>query len=313
MSFVQRVDKDMARAVILEESAPRDGLQNETRIFTVEERVWLVEALAECGFPRIQVGSMVHPRAVPQMADTETVCRRIRKRPGVAYTVLVLNERGLDRALACGVDHVAVFASASETHSRKNTGCSAEEGLRRASSVVRRAVEAGVTVQAGVMNAFGCRFEGAVPRERVWGILASLREAGAGELCLADTSGVAHPAQMEELLRECVPKLDVPLALHLHDTWGFGIANVYAAWKMGVRRFDVACGGLGGCPFIPGAPGNVASEDVVHLFESMEVSTGVDLEGLVRVVHDLERKLGRELSGLYSRWRRPAPCKDTPS
>ncbi|SMC17735.1 hydroxymethylglutaryl-CoA lyase [Desulfacinum hydrothermale DSM 13146] len=300
----------MQPQVILEESAPRDGLQNEARIFSVEERVWLVEALAACGFPRIQVGSFVSPRAVPQMADTEAVYGRIQKRPGVVYSVLVLNEKGLERAVACGVDHVAVFTSASETHSRKNTGCSVDEGLGRAAAVVRRALEAGMTVQAGVMNAFGCRFDGSVPRERVRSLLFSLREAGAQELSLADTSGMAHPRQMEEVLEPLLADLDVPLALHLHDTWGFALANIYAAWKMGVNRFDTALGGLGGCPFLPGAPGNVASEDVVHLFESMGVCTGVDPKPLVRVVKDLERKLGRALSGHFSRVQPTAACED---
>ncbi len=287
--------------ILIEETAPRDGLQNEPVVLSVSEKIRLIEDLVDCGLPRIQVGSFVNPRAVPQMADTETVFRGLRQKPGVTYRALILNEKGLERAAGCGVGHVAVFVSASETHSRKNSGCDTAEALKRACSVVRQAKAAGLAVQAGVMNAFGCRFEGPVPEDRVMALAASLADAGADELCLADTSGVANPVQTERLVGKALRTFPLPLGLHLHDTFGFGLANVYAAWKMGVARFDGACGGLGGCPFIPGAPGNVPTEDLVHLFHAMGVPTGVDLAKLITVRAHLESRFQRPLPGRYGR------------
>lgn len=288
-------------SIVIEETAPRDGLQNEAILLSVQEKTQLIEDLVDCGIPRIQVGSFVSPRAVPQMADTEAVYRGLRKKPGVVYRVLILNEKGLERAVECGVSHVAVFVSASETHSRKNSGCDVKEALRRACTVVRAAKAGRLTVQAGVMNAFGCRFEGRVPEERVFFLADSLLDAGADELCFADTSGVAHPLQMERMIGQALQSFSLPLGLHLHDTFGFGIANVYAAWKLGITHFDGACGGLGGCPFIPSAPGNIPTEDLVHLFQSLGVPTGIDLEHLCRVRRSLESRLQRRLPGRYGR------------
>ncbi len=287
--------------ILIEETAPRDGLQNEKDLLTLSEKIRLVEDLVDCGLPRIQVGSFVNPRAVPQMADTEAVFQGLRKKPGVIYRALVLNEKGLERAASCGVRDVAVFVSASETHSRKNSGCETAEALKRACDVVRQAKSQGLSVQAGVMNAFGCRFEGTVPEQRVLSLAASLVDAGADELCLADTSGLANPLQMEKIVAEALRNFPIPLGLHLHDTFGFGLANVYAAWKLGVSRFDGACGGLGGCPFIPGAPGNIPTEDLAHLFHAMGLPTGIDLEKLTAVRRRLESRLKRILPGRYGR------------
>ncbi len=287
--------------ILIEETAPRDGLQNEKDLLTLSEKIRLVEDLVDCGLPRIQVGSFVNPRAVPQMADTEAVFQGLRKKPGVIYRALVLNEKGLERAASCGVRDVAVFVSASETHSRKNSGCETAEALKRACDVVRQAKSQGLSVQAGVMNAFGCRFEGTVPEQRVLSLAASLVDAGADELCLADTSGLANPLQMEKIVAEALRNFPIPLVLHLHDTFGFGLANVYAAWKLGVSRFDGACGGLGGCPFIPGAPGNIPTEDLAHLFHAMGLPTGIDLEKLTAVRRRLESRLKRILPGRYGR------------
>ncbi len=287
--------------VLIEETAPRDGLQNEAAGWSVEARIQLIEDLVDCGVPRIQVGSFVNPQAVPQMADTEHVFRGLKKRPGVVYRALVFNERGLERAGVCGVEHVAVFVSASETHSLRNSGCDVKEALRRAELVVRKAKANGLEVQAGVMNAFGCRFEGVIPEGRVFHVASVLAEAGADELCLADTSGCANPRQMENLVETFLRTFSIPLALHLHDTYGFGLANVLAAWKLGVIRFDGACGGLGGCPFIPGAAGNIPTEDLVHFFHAMGENTGIDLERLTVVRTFLESTLQRKLLGHYGR------------
>jgi hydroxymethylglutaryl-CoA lyase len=285
--------------IFIEENSPRDGIQNEATPFSIAERVELVDALSECGFKRIQIGSFVNPKMVPQMAGTERVFEGIHRKQGVVYSVLVLNEKGLERAIACGMEHVSVFTSASEAHSRRNNHCSVGEGVERTVHLIARAKDRGVSVQAGVMNAFGCRLEGTIEAHRVVGILRSFEQAGADELNLADSSGLAHPGQIEAMAKRVHEASGAPFSLHLHDTYGFGIANIYAAWNAGVTRFDASCGGLGGCPFIPGASGNVATEDVAHLFHSLGVPTGLSLAGISRVVRDLEIKLARRLPGRY--------------
>lgn len=290
--------------IIIEENAPRDGLQNESVCFSVKDRVALIDSLSACGFKRIQIGAFVNPRWVPQMAETEKVYERIRRIPGVAYTALLFNERGLERALSCGMEHVAMFVSASEEHSRRNNNCSVKDATDLTVRLIHKAKNHGLRVQAGVMNAFGCRFEGWVPVERVMGIVRLLLEAGPDEISLADTSGIANPRQVEGLVRSFKEISATALSLHLHDTFGFGLANAYAAWKSGVRIFDSSCGGLGGCPFIPGAGGNIASEDIVHLFESMGIPTGISLEMLAQAVLALETRLQRTLPGRFARLRR---------
>lgn len=231
------------------------------------------------------------------MADTEQLFQRIHHNPSVTYSGLILNQRGLQRAVDCGMRHVSVFASASETHSRQNNNCSVREGAQRVAKLIGEACSRGMSVQAGVMNAFGCRFEGAVPSSRVREMVLEFVQVGAQEINLADTSGVANPLQLKEVVSEIQTLTPLPLTLHLHDTYGFGMANLYAAWESGVRRFDTSCGGLGGCPFIPNASGNLPTEDVVHLFEVMGLSTGISLKGLVEIVTELELKLGRTLPG----------------
>jgi hydroxymethylglutaryl-CoA lyase len=290
--------------VLIEEDSPRDGIQNEPASFSIEERVALIDELSQCGFRQIQAGSFVHPGTTPQMAGTEEVFERIKRKQGVVYSALVLNRKGLDRALACGVGHLAVFASASEEHSRRNANCTVEEAVATARGVIETAKGRGVFVRAGVMNAFGCRFEGAVPAERVLDMARSFAKCGADEISLADTAGLANPGQIEEMVEMVMEAAGLPLSLHLHDTFGFGLANVYAAFRKGVTRFDASCGGLGGCPFIPGAAGNVPTEDVVNLFETMGVPTGIDLARLLRVVAGLEKKLGRKIGGRYTELRR---------
>lgn len=240
------------------------------------------------------------------MAGTEEVFKRLHRRDPVLYSALVLNRKGLERAAQCGIRHVSVFVSVSETHSVRNAGCSVEEAMAAASDLIGAARQTGFTVQAGVMNAFGCHFEGAVSSARVLEMVRRFVDAGAQEINLADTPGLANPSQVEGLISAVQSITGVPLGLHLHDTFGFGMANAYAAWRAGVRRFDASCGGLGGCPFIPGASGNLPTEDLVGLFESMGVGTGVNLGCLVAVVTDLERKLGRRLPGrlAHTDWRR---------
>ena len=290
---------DMDRGILIEEDSPRDGIQNEAAPFSIEERVGLIDALSLCGFRQIQAGSFVHPGKVPQMAQTEKVFERIRRRPGVVYSALVLNRQGLQRAVECGVEHLSVFVSASEEHSRKNANCSVAEAARAAREVIEAATGRNIFVRAGIMNAFGCRFEGSIPFDRVLGLARSFAEWGADEINLADTAGLGNPRQVEELVSQARDSIGLPLSLHLHDTFGFGLANVFAAFRKGVTRFDASCGGLGGCPFIPGAAGNVPTEDVVHLLESIGAPTGIDPGRLLDVVRGLEEKLGRKLNGRY--------------
>lgn len=286
-------------SIFTEENSPRDGIQNEKTPFSLGERVTLIDALSVCGFQRIQVGAFVDPRRVPQMGSMEELFDRIDRKPGVIYSALVLNERGMERALSVGLGHVSFFVSASESHSRENTGRSMKQGLASAEKAIMRAKGHQVEVQGGIMNAFTCRFEGPIPLGRVLALVRSLLDMGVDEINLADTAGLANPRQVERLVHEVRRLTKKPLALHLHDTLGFGLANVHAAWKAGVNRFDASCGGLGGCPFIPGVSGNIATEDLVHFFESMDIRTGISLSALYDVVTVLEGKLNRPLPGRY--------------
>lgn len=291
------VTNHAAPQISIEEVSPRDGLQNETIVLSVEDRAAVVNGLAECGLKRIQIGSFVNPARVPQMAGTEDVYRLIRHRPDVIYSALILNRKGLHRARECGINHVSLFVSASEAHSRRNSQCSVDQALGNAREIIGEARTMGITIQAGVMNAFGCRLEGNVPVMRVLEMVRVFDAEGADEINLADTSGLAHPAQVEAMISAVTSITDLPLGLHLHDTFGFALVNAYAAWKAGVRRFDASCGGLGGCPFIPGVAGNVPTEDLVWLFESMGVSTGVELMRVIHMVSELEERIGRRLPG----------------
>lgn len=295
------------RTIFIEENSPRDGIQNETAPFSLRDRVTLIDALSGCGFQRIQIGAFVDPRRVPQMDSMEELFDRIDKKPGVTYSALVLNEKGMERALAVGLRHVSFFISASESHSRKNTSRSMEDTLASAEKAITRAKSRQVAVQGGIMNAFTCRFEGPILPDRVLGLVRSLLDMGVDEINLADTAGLANPRQVERLIHEVRHLTEKPIGLHLHDTLGFGLANVYAAWKAGVSRFDASCGGLGGCPFVPGVSGNIATEVLVHLFESMDIRTGISLSALHDVIGFLEGKVNRPLAGRVSSVRDQVP------
>jgi len=287
----------------LEEQSLRDGLQNEARLFSLDEKLELVGLLVEAGVKRLQIGSFVDPRRVPQMGQTEELARLVHAAwPDLVCSGLVLNAQGLDRAVGCGMRHLSLSVSVSDGHSRSNAGCSAQEALDRMVVLVRRAVGLGIGVRAGVQCAFGCASAGEVDEKTVLAAVQRLAAAGAGEINLADTAGMAHPLRVRELVarvRETVP--EAVLSLHLHDTRGLGLANLFAGYEAGIRLFDVAAGGLGGCPFVQGAAGNVATEDTVHLFDRMGVVTGIDLHGLVKVVRRYEQLLGRELPGRMRR------------
>lgn len=290
-------------AVILEDQSLRDGLQSEQRILTQAEKVSIFRLLAAAGVKRIQAGSFVHPEAVPQLADTDKLIRAIQdEASSVLVTALVLNERGLDRALKCGLSHLSMSSSASNSHSLRNVKRPAAEAFAGLLELIRRALGSGLRVRAGVQCAFGCVYDGAIAEDRVLEMAGRLVEAGAHELDLADTTGMANPIQVRRLLskvRAAAPHR--PISIHLHDTRGLGLANLLAAYESGATIFDVSVGGLGGCPFVRGAAGNVAAEDAVNLFEQIDVATGIDLKALCAVVDRYETLLGRHLPGRMSR------------
>lgn len=267
------------KQVTIIEVGPRDGLQNEKAIVPTERKLELLNLLARAGVRRIQVTSFVHPRVVPQLADAEELMRRLERIPGVQYSALIPNEKGYERALAAGVREVDFVIGVSETFNRRNVNMSTEESLERCLRLVERARRDGVHMRVGLATSFGCPYEGRVPPERVLRLARRVYEAGANEIGISDTNGVAHPRQVFELfsmLVEIVPA--GMLVAHFHDTWGRGLANVVASLQAGITQFDASIAGLGGCPFCPGASGNIATEDLVDMLHSCGVATGIDLQ-----------------------------------
>ena len=277
------------KQITIEEQGPRDGFQSEKAVVPTERKLEIIDALADAGLPRIQVCSFVHPKYVTQMADAEAVCAGLRRLPGVVYSGLVLNLKGVERAVAAGLDHVAVSISASDTHSRKNTGKSLEEAQTGYAEMVRTAKTAGLTVRGGLQCVFGCRFEGAVDPDAVLDLVKRHLDLEIDELALADSTGMADPASMTDLMGRVLELAgDRPVILHLHDTEGRGLANALAAIQTGVRIFDTAFGGMGGCPFIKGATGNIATEDLVAMVERMGMPTGIDVRTVAEISRSLE-------------------------
>jgi hydroxymethylglutaryl-CoA lyase len=265
--------------VTLCEVGPRDGLQNEATVVPAADKVRYVEMLVDAGVTLIEATSFVHPKAVPQLADADEVFPAIRKRPGVRYLALVPNERGLDRALAAGVQDIVVFTAASDAFAQRNIRMTIPESLDVFGRVIARAKNGGVRVRAALSTAFGCPFEGAVPPANVVRVARALLELGADELSIADTIGVATPNQVVAVVGALLDAgigLD-RFALHFHDTRGTALANITTALQLGVYEFDASAGGLGGCPFAPGATGNVATEDVLYLLNGLGIATGIDL------------------------------------
>jgi len=297
------MSSDPTREVIVfEDEALRDGLQMESRIFSLEEKLEIYQMLKSAGIKRIQVGSFVHPKIVPQMADTDELIRTIGKQEDTVVSALILNEKGLERALECGVPHVSMSVSVSDTHSRKNARRPAAEALESMTRLIRQALAAGLNVRAGLQCAFGCVYEGRIAEDAVMTAAREMVTAGAAEINLADTTGMATPISIRQLVQRFKREFpDVVVSLHLHDTRGLGLANMFSGYESGVRSFDVCAGGLGGCPFVRGAAGNVPAEDAVNMFESMGVSTGIALPVLSEAVAFLETALGRNLSGHMKR------------
>ena len=290
----------LPRRVTVVEVGPRDGLQNEAAQIPTSTKIAFVEALAAAGLPVVEVAAFVNPARVPQMADAIQIARGIARRPGTRYTALVPNERGLAAAHGAGMTEVAIFAAASETFSQRNINKTIEESLTAYAHVVREALANGLRVRAYLSTAFGCPFEGTVPQARVVELTERLLAMGAFEVAVSDTIGVATPGQVADVvdqLRARVPA--AAIALHLHDTRGTALANVLAALEAGITTFDASAGGLGGCPFAPGAAGNLSTEDLLYMLHGLGIETGVDLDAVVRASTLIAPSIGHALPSRY--------------
>src|SRR5262252_8030813 len=287
--------------VTVYEVGPRDGLQNEKESLSVDVRVGYVDKLTGAGLPAIEVGSFVSPRAVPQLADSEEVFRRIHRKSGIRYPALVPNLKGLERAAAAGVQEIAVFTAASETFNRHNINAGVDESIERFRPVVARAREEKIRVRGYVSTAFGCPYEGPVPPDAVREVVHKLLDLPVDEISIGDTIGVATPGEVYDVI-ETLYDSGVTrgvLALHLHDTRGTGLANVYAGLECGVTTYDSSAGGLGGCPYAPGAAGNLATEDLLYMLEGLRIETGVSLPRVVSASRFLSKALGHRPPGRY--------------
>jgi hydroxymethylglutaryl-CoA lyase len=288
----------LPQRVTICEVGTRDGFQIESEFIPTEVKIEVVDLLSEAGVPRIEVTSFVHPKAVPQLRDAEMVMARIRRRPETQYAALVPNDKGAVRAVDAGVDAIHTVLSASESHNLANVNMTIAESLDRLGAVLQVAARAPVAVSCGISTSFGCPFEGAVPVERLASIVDRLADMGARALGRADPPGLANPRQVAEVLDHLVPRFPgVEWTLHTHDTRAMAIPNILAAMDYGVTHFDSSIGGLGGCPFAPGASGNVCSEDLVHALHAMGVGTGIDLDRLLAVSRRVEAIIGRVLPG----------------
>lgn len=284
----------MSDEVRIVEMGPRDGLQNEKTTVSVEARIAFVEALVEAGLYTCEVGAFVSPKAIPQMVGSDQVLRAVSRLPVGEFHVLVPNEKGYDAAIAAGAKVVSVFASASEGFSRANINCSIAESIERFKPVLARAKADRIRVRGYVSCVLGCPFDGEVKPAAVADVARNLWDLGCYEISLGDTIGVGTPSKAREMLR--VVGKEVPtekLAMHFHDTYGQALANLYAGMEEGVRVIDSAAGGLGGCPYAPGATGNVATEDVVYMLEGMGIATGVDMKRLLKATNQISSLLGR--------------------
>ena len=286
------------RPIRIIEVGPRDGLQNETDIVSTEAKVSFVNALSETGVAEIEVGSFVSSRAVPQLADSDEVFRRIERLPGVIYSALIPNERGLERARAAAVTKIAIFTAVSETFTRRNINCTIGESIERFRPVVFGAKRDDMTVRGYVSTVTHCPFEGAIQPSQVLEVMRQLLDLGVDEISLGDTVGKAAPRDIRRLLDEVVPRIDRSrLSLHVHDTCGMAVANVLTAWtEYSIEAFDTAAGGLGGCPYAPGASGNVATEDVVYALRASGASLTVDERKVIAAASEIGKVLNRRLS-----------------
>jgi len=286
------------KRVYINDVAARDGFQIEPRWIETRDKIAFIDRLSATGLAKIEVTSFTSPKAIPNLADAAEVMRGIQRAPDVDYVVLVPNVKGVERALAAGAGELNFVMSASDSHGRANLGMTAAESLDRFAAMAAVARAGNARINAAISTAFGCPFAGAVPVEQVMAIVARIETLGIASVMLCDTTGMANPLQTAALCEAVLtrhPRLQ--LTLHLHDTRGMGLANALAAWQVGVQHFDAALGGLGGCPYAPGASGNICTEDLVHMFACMGVTTGVDLDALLAASQALPALIGHDTPG----------------
>lgn len=290
---------DMAqlpKRVRIVEVGPRDGLQNEARTVPTADKAEFIRLLAAAGLVDIEVASFVHPKWVPQLADAQELIQQLPANAGVRYSALVPNMKGLERAMASGIRRIAIFTAASETFNRKNINMGIQESLDVFKPVVERALGEGLSVRGYVSTCFVCPYEGAIVKEKVKEVTGALFELGVDEVSIGDTIGAATPKDVEATVGHLLEHFPaVRLAMHFHDTYGMAVANVYQSLQMGITTFDSSAGGLGGCPYAPGASGNVATEDLVYLFDKLGIESGVSLKMLRAASHFIARQLARDL------------------
>ena len=292
----------LPRKVRVVDVAPRDGLQNEPKSVPASVKIELIERLQDAGLPAVEATAFVSPKWVPQMADHAEVMAGIRKRPGVAYPVLVPNMKGFEAARTAGAEEIAVFGAATETFSRKNINCSIAESLERFAPVVEAAKAHGIRVRGYISVVAGCPYEGEVAPRAVAALAGELYRMGCYEVSLGDTIGVGTPKKIRAVIEAVAKKVPVAkIGGHYHDTYGQALANIYASLEMGVKIFDSSVAGLGGCPYAKGATGNVATEDVIYMLDGLGIETGVDLEKLFRAGEFICRALGREPASRVAR------------
>jgi hydroxymethylglutaryl-CoA lyase len=284
--------------LIVQEVAPRDGLQIEPTWVETADKIALIDALSTAGFTRIEAGSFVSPKAIPALRDGDAVFQQIQRRDGVIFVALVPNVKGAERALAARADELNLVMSASQTHNRANMRMSCEASLVGFGDIVRLAKNFPVRLNATIATTFGCPFEGKIYEDRVISIVDTYREMGIEGITLADTTGMANPRQVARIVKRVLARIPADaLTLHFHNTRGLGLANVLAAYEAGARRFDAALGGLGGCPFAPGASGNICTEDLVNLCDEIGIPTGIDLPKLLELSRGLPALLGHDVPG----------------
>jgi len=286
----------MPRSVRIVEVGPRDGLQNEAKIVPTEKKAEFVRLLAAAGLRDIEVASFVHPKWVPQLADAPELVQRLEPNPKIRYSALVPNMKGLERAIETGIRRIAVFTAASETFNRKNINMGIQESIDVFKPVVERALKEGISVRGYVSTCFVCPYEGAIGKEKVADVVSALFDLGLDEVSIGDTIGAATPKDVESTCDYLLGRFAVEkLAMHFHDTYGMAVANVYQSLQMGFSIFDSSAGGLGGCPYAPGASGNVATEDLLYLLDRLNIQTGVSLKLLRRASQFIAAELGRDL------------------
>ncbi|TBV00668.1 hydroxymethylglutaryl-CoA lyase [Phytopseudomonas dryadis] len=288
----------MSKRLYIQDVATRDGFQIESAFVPTEDKIALIDRLSLTGLAKIEVTSFTSPKAIPNLRDAEEVMRGISRAPGVEYTVLVPNVRGCERALSCSVDEINLVMSASDTHGLANLRMTPQQSLVQFREIIEVTRGSGVFINASLSTTFGCPFEGVVSEARVYELTQQLLDIGVQGVTLCDTTGMADPAQVERIYRESLRRWpEAVFTAHFHNTRGMGLANALAALNAGIDRFDASLGGLGGCPYAPGASGNICTEDLVHMFQRMGLDTGVDLDALLAVAATLPGLIGHDVPG----------------